>query len=70
MLFMFAGWFDHGKAAVLEQDREETGMSPGSMGSIGWDKLNSEECCTLLSLLGQNPTANMKKSAYVDQLQL
>ena len=62
---MFAGWFDHGKAAVLEQDREESGMSAGC-----FNKLNEHEVIQLLKCLGKSSAslAGLKKAAMVSML--
>jgi hypothetical protein len=65
MLFMFAGWFDHGKAAVLEQDREETGMSPFTANKWGLDKLTANELFKLLERFGCKPIEGMKKEGYL-----
>jgi hypothetical protein len=63
---MFAGWFDHGKAAVLEQEREESGMSAGC-----FNKLNEHEVIQLLKCLGKSSAslAGLKKAAMVGMLE-
>ena len=58
--------FSIGEVAILEQEREETGMGPAS---FGYHKLNSDECYMLLQAFGQQPIHGMKKEVYVQQLQ-
>ena len=49
---MFAGWFDHGKAAVLEQEREESGMAPHD---FGFQRMTVQELVDLMVILKLNP---------------
>ena len=63
---MFAGWFVIGKAAELQQEREESGMMPGC-----FNKLNEHEVIQLLKCLGKSSAslAGLKKAAMVGMLE-
>jgi hypothetical protein len=58
--------FSIGEVAILEQDREETGMGPGSWGMI--NKLNESDVRELLQILGEPAIEGMKKAVLVTKL--
>ena len=54
---MFAGWFDHGKAAVLEQEREEMTGPKHYVSSYGFSRLTVQELVDIMAILGLKPKA-------------
>ena len=62
---MFAGCFDHGKAAVLEQEREEM---RGAGSDFGFQKLSFAEIVEILGIFNITAKAGDSKQTCIDKL--